>query len=43
MFDRVRKIGMAVAALGALALGGSAIAGAANNNDNWSNGAEPAA
>ena len=33
MFDRVRKIGMAVAALGALALGGSAIAGAANNDN----------
>ena len=38
MFDRVRKIGMAVAALGALALGGSAIAGAANNDNSGATG-----
>jgi hypothetical protein len=38
MFDRVRKIGLAVAALGALALGGSAIAGAANNDNSSATG-----
>ena len=38
MFHRVRKIGMAVAALGALALGGSAIAGAANNDNSGATG-----
>ena len=43
MFDRVRKIGMGVAALGALALGGSAIAGAANNDNSGSSNATPPA
>ena len=43
MFDRVRKIGIAVAALGALALGGSAIAGAANNDNSGSSNATPPA
>jgi uncharacterized membrane protein YkoI len=42
MFERTRKTAMALGALGALALGGSAIAGAADNgNSNSSSGAAP--
>jgi hypothetical protein len=38
MFHKVRKIGTALAALGALALGGSAIAGAASNDNSGASG-----
>src|SRR5512133_1522152 len=41
MFHKIRKIGTALAALGALALGGSAIAGAASNDNSGASGQPP--